>query len=362
MTLAREGQAAVRLADGRVLIMGGGVPITPQQCGMACVEPATASVEIYDPSTGKFSRNGSLAEPLMPEQALLLNDGRVLVYGDNFSTDDPNTIEIYDPGQGASVVVKPPSGLVFGFGSTVMKLADGRVLIAGGSVPVGLYGSGGYATSKLTLIFDPKSGGFSPGPTMTEARSGALGTLLDDGRVLMVGGWYWDGNNSYGNQDAELIDPPHYLSRSTLLKTSQYPVTSTVLSDGRVLVAEYENVAGCVNIPVCLGPEVSEVFDPRTEKFTQVGPLSTPRAGSQAAIRIPDGRVLVFGGVDAQNKAVTTVEAFDPDSETFQVVATGLPDIQDFSATLLDDGEILIAGGSNGEWNGMTAATWLLKP
>jgi N-acetylneuraminic acid mutarotase len=72
--------------------------------------------------------------------------------------------------------------------------------------------------------------------------------------------------------------------------------------------------------------------------------------------------VLVFGGVDAQNKAVTTVEAFDPDSETFQVVATGLPDIQDFSATLLDDGEILIAGGSNGEWNGMTAATWLLKP
>jgi hypothetical protein len=58
---------------------------------------------------------------------------------------------------------------------------------------------------------------------------------------------------------------------------------------------------------------------------------------------------------------VGTVEAFDPDSGTFQVIATGFPKITDFSATLLNDGEILIAGGQSD--NGlMTAATWLLKP
>ena len=89
--------------------------------------------------------------------------------------------------------------------------------------------------------------------------------------------------------------------------------------------------------------------------------MITPRTGS-TAIKIGDGRVLLFGGVDASCAPVGTVEAFDPDSGTFQVIAAGFPKISDFSATLLDDGRILIAGGSNGTWNEMTAASWLLKP
>jgi hypothetical protein len=57
---------------------------------------------------------------------------------------------------------------------------------------------------------------------------------------------------------------------------------------------------------------------------------------------------------------VGTVEAFDPDSGTFQVVATGFPNLTDFSATLLGDGRILIAGGTDG--SNPTAATWFLEP
>jgi hypothetical protein len=73
--------------------------------------------------------------------------------------------------------------------------------------------------------------------------------------------------------------------------------------------------------------------------------------------------VLFFGGVvDSDCEAVGTVEAFDPDSGTFQVIATGFPALTGFSATLLNDGRILVAGGDNGDWNGMTAVSWLLKP
>jgi N-acetylneuraminic acid mutarotase len=73
--------------------------------------------------------------------------------------------------------------------------------------------------------------------------------------------------------------------------------------------------------------------------------------------------VLLLGGVDSNHAAIGTVEAFDPDSGTFQVIATGFPMSSGFSATLLDDGEILIAGGSvDNAWNGATAASWLLKP
>jgi hypothetical protein len=191
---------------------------------------------------------------------------------------------------------------------------------------------------------------------MAEAREGATATLLDDGRVLIAGGEYLQDNNDNTNNSAESIDPSHPLSQSSLLE-SQNPFTSTLLSDGRVLLAGGGPIAVGAG---CITPVVSEVFDPKTAKVTPVGPMRTPRSGS-AAIRIQDGRVLFFGGVDATCAAVGTVEAFDPDSGTFQVIATGFPKITDFSATLLDDGEILIAGGQSNDWV-MTAATWLLKP
>jgi hypothetical protein len=291
MTVPRWGQVAVRLNDGRVLIMGGTVPFVGK-CAMACIELPTASVEAYDPRTGKFSPNGSLAVPLTDGEALLLNDGRVLVAGD----------------------------------------------------PGGSYDSG-ITSSNVTLIFDPTSGGFSNGPLMARPRQGATATLLDDGRVLIVAGD--DGYNGDAQDLAELIDPSHPLSQSTW-PVSPGSSTSTLLSDGRVLVA-----GG--------GTEVSEVFDPRTERFTVVGPMITSRTGS-AAIKIQDGRVLLLGGVDSNRAAIGTVEAFDPDSGTFQVISTAFPKITDFSATLLDDGEILIAGGWNEDGNRVTAASWLLKP
>jgi hypothetical protein len=226
------------------------------------------------------------------------------------------------------------------------------LLIAGGSSD-----QFDNTTLNVTLIFDPASGGFSNGPLMAKPRQGATATLLADGRVLIAGGDYSDGHGySYPNNNAELIDPSHPLSQSTLL-VSQDPATSTLLSDGRVLVAgggPYDSGAGCKT------PVVSEVFDPTTEKFSPAGPMSTPRSGS-AAIKVQDGRVVLFGGVGSNCAAIGTVEAFDPGSGTFQVIATGFPKISDFSATLLDDGEILIAGGSSSE-SYTTAASWFLKP
>jgi hypothetical protein len=347
---AREGQAAVRLKDGRVLIMGGTLPLAGK-CEMACAAPVTASVEIYDPKSGKFSHNGSLAELRSGADALLLDDGRVLVHGGFYDS----TIEIYDPAKGASFVVDPPAGMQgLPVDPTVVKLADGRVLIAGGSYDEAA------STSNVTLIFDPASGGFSNGPLMAKPRQGATAALLDDGRVLIVGGDHYEGYYGYANDNAELISPLSPLAQTTLLSSEHHPSSSTLLSDGRVLVAEWgpssENGASCV------APEVSEVFDPRTEKFSPAGPMSTPRY-QPAAIKIPDGRVVFFGGLDSNCAAIGTVEAFDPTSGTFQVIATGFPKITDFSATLLDDGEILIAGGSdNNARNAMTAASWLLKP
>ena len=342
---ARESHTAIRLVDGRVLILGGVVPFVGT-CPMACIEPETESVEAYDPKTGKLTAAGSLAEARVGAQALLLGDGTVLVEGGAYGALD-ESMEIFDPATSKSTPVKLPADLKsLPSEAAVSLLADGRVLIAGGM-------DDGTTASKASLIFDPASGEFSNGPVMATSRRGAAATLLDDGRVLMAGGSY------YTSQDGlELLDPAQPLSQSTLLDVKAYASSSTLLSDGRVLVAEYgsyDSVAGCPR------PAVSEVFDPKTGKLSPAGPLSTPRTGA-VAVKSQDGRVLFVGGVDSKCAPVGTIEAFDPGSGTFQVIAAGFPAISDFTATLLDDGEILIAGGGTNAWSGETAATWLLKP
>jgi hypothetical protein len=351
MTTALWGQAAVLLEDGRVLILGGTVPFTGT-CPMACVNPNTASVEIFDPATGKFSAYGSLAEPRSGGEALLLKDGRVLVSGGTGEYGgDLSTIEIYDPAQKTSVVVTPPAATPeLPVDPSTVLLSDGRVLIAGGSYDE--YNS----TSNVTLIFDPTSGGFSNGPLMATPRQGAAATLLDDGRVLIAGGDYYQANYGYANNSAEVIDASHPLSSSAMLP-SPYQATSTLLSDGRVLVVgatKYDQVAGCMT------PAAAVIFDPGTATFTTVDQMNTPRTGS-AAVKVQDGRVLLLGGRAADCAAVGSVEAFDPGTGQFHAIVTGFPAIQDFSATLLDDGEILIVGGYGADGQ-IASGTWLLQP
>ncbi len=344
---AREGHTAVRLADGRVLMMGGVFPFTGICTGMACTNAPTKSVEVYDPKSGKFSHFGSLIGQHHWATALLLDDGRVLVAPGGY---DDSTMEIYDPFKKTSLVVKPPADTPKLPGaSSVVLLDDGRVLIAGG------FWDDNYVTSDLTFILDPASGKLSKGPTLAESRLGATATLLHDGRVLVVGGDYYDlDGRGYSRHDAELIDPSQPLARPTLIE-SQTATTSALLADQRVLIAGGATDDSSSNC----APVAPQVFDPEAEEFTSVSPMTSPRSRS-TAVRIRDGRVVLFGGMTAECAPADTVEAFDPDSGTFQQIATGFPSLNGYTATQLDDGTILIAGG----WGdtGMIAETWLLKP
>jgi len=131
--------------------------------------------------------------------------------------------------------------------------------------------------------------------------------------------------------------------------------TATLLNDGRVLVA-----GGDAGIPNALSPTslpavssqsnivaTAEVFDPITTTWAMVGSLATVRA-QHTATRLDDGRVLVAGGVDASGNVLASTEIYDPATQSWTAgppmsVARELP-----SATLLADGRVLIAGGSNG--------------
>jgi hypothetical protein len=88
--------------------------------------------------------------------------------------------------------------------------------------------------------------------------------------------------------------------------------------------------------------------------------MVTPR-GWTSVVALPDGRALVIGGLDG-SVVVGAIEAFDPVSGTFQVVAKGFPNTSVFTAALAANGEVLIAGTREGTDGQPTADTWLITP
>jgi hypothetical protein len=69
--------------------------------------------------------------------------------------------------------------------ATATLLADGKVLIAGGTADTDL-GTNLFLAS--TELYDPASAGFVPAGDMTEPRASHAATLLSSGEVLITGG------------------------------------------------------------------------------------------------------------------------------------------------------------------------------
>ena len=89
LAIVRNGHAAHLLPNGQVLIVGG------------FSSSATATAELYTPSTELWSSTGSMVENRANNQSVALADGRILTSGGfNFNTFATlNTAEIYEPSQ-----------------------------------------------------------------------------------------------------------------------------------------------------------------------------------------------------------------------------------------------------------------------
>ena len=86
MTTARSGHTATLLKNGKVLIAGGGGtdPNTQEPGG------TLASAELYDPATGSFTSTGSMTASRILHEAIRLRDGKVLIVGGlNVTTPPP---------------------------------------------------------------------------------------------------------------------------------------------------------------------------------------------------------------------------------------------------------------------------------
>lgn len=188
------------------------------------------------------------------------------------------------------------------------------------------------ATSSLPVT--ALAQGFAPAAPMNEQRTIHTATLLDNGKVLVTGGW----TGSALSSTAELYDP----SNGTWTYT-QFPMNqpraghvATKLADGRVLIA-----AGTVNF------RDAEVFDPVTETFTPTGSLVTDHRQNAFGFLLDDGRVYLTAGTQGYFGSETP-EIYTPSSGTWQTAPVVTIGVSTYAAAKLTNGAVLMTGGYDG--------------
>jgi len=114
--------------------------------------------------------------------------------------------------------------------------------------------------------------------------------------------------------------------------------TATLLPDGRVLV-----VGGLSERSGAL--KSAELWDPSARTFAPAGSLATARI-SHTATLLGDGRVLIVGGDGPEGEPVPAAEIWDPATRSFSAAAsTVVGRGSGHTATRLPDGRVLIIGG-----------------
>lgn len=312
MALERASFTATRLVNGSVLVASGG------------------RGELYRPDSKDFVLTGAMTSSRGGHTATLLPSGKVVLIGGESAV---ATAELYDTVTGtftatASMAVPRAS-------HTATLLPTGEVLVIGGwrfNAP-----NSALASAEL---YDPATETFTSTGSMATARVRHTATLLPDGRVLVVGGY----DSSFtALASAEFWDPAtgQFSATGRPLSAARADHTATLVRNGKVLVA-----GGFTAFP---GPAVAtaEIFDPGSGDFAPTGPMTTPR-GDHTASLLNDGRVLIAGGFTAfpfLGATLSSAEIYAPQTGMFSATSHLFQGRGRHAATLLADGDVLVAGG-----------------
>lgn len=308
---------------------------------------ATATISVMD-MHGTFFGGADMSPVSGIHTASLLTSGKVLVAGgsdgwtEDFIEAGNQFAELYDPASGTFSAAGKMTDMRCFHAATVLQ--NGTVLLTGGF---------GQALDQPPVLssaelYDPATNTFSAISGMRDTRAGHTATLLPNGMVLIAGGGT-DGGWGFpifgvANSSAELYDPAS--SSFTLtgsMSAPRFGHTATLLPNGKVLIAGGYS-KGIVNTSTSALAS-TEIYDPATGLFTP-GPNMTEARGGHTATLLANGVVLIAGGLTQNTVALASAELFDPVSGKFVPAGNMTIDREEHTATLLPNGRVLIVGGA----------------
>ncbi|CAF4575521.1 unnamed protein product, partial [Rotaria sp. Silwood2] len=279
--------------------------------------------------------------------ASILNDGKVLVAGgygyEGYSFwKSFNSSELYDPATGNWT--KMGNMTIARYSHTASTLANGKVLVAGGYF---YDGSSDRRYLNSSELYDPTTGIWTKTGNMNVARYYHTASILANGKVLVAGGFFYDGYNYWGPlNSAELYDPAtETWTKAGNMTIGRYYHTACVLADGKVLVASGDGYDGYGNT-VYLNS--SELYDPATGIWTMTGNMNIGRKFHTASVLV-NGKVLVAGGYFYDGRTygqnLNSTELYDPTTGTWTMTGNMNIGRVDHTASVLINGQVLVTGG-----------------
>jgi N-acetylneuraminic acid mutarotase len=262
---------------------------------------------------------------------------------------------------------------------TATRLSSGQVLVAGGWI-----GNAPLYWRRTSELYDPATGTWTATETLSTPRGNHTATLLDSGKVLVVGGDSTNVETGAGGETgtAELFDPATNTWSSAGWAGARAFHAATRLYSGQVLVTggRYYAVGELMD---------ARLYDPATNTWTPAPAMPSARTG-HLAIRLYSGNVMLVGGgrndvdmydpynnrwfagppLDNGYSAVSATllysgevlvtlsngqtALYDPSANTWQYAGSMSAALSAHAATLLDMGNVLVTGGAS---NGTAVST-----
>ena len=277
--------AISQLEDGRILVQGGS---------------DAEAVSIYDPKTNEFTRAADLQVARGYQTSTILSDGRVFTIGGAYSgRREAKNGEVYDPktqkwtylpdADAHPILTKDHEGIwrednhawLFGW-------KKGSVFQAGPGKDQHWFGTTGRGSITKAATRDNQD-------TMC-----GIWVMYDAvaGKILSAAGAQ-DYTESAATTKAHIttIGEPYKPSTVERVADLAFPrgfANAVVLPDGTVLVTGGQRKS--LVFTNTDGVLISELFNPKTKKWTQLAAHAVPRNYHSVSILLPDSRVFIGGG------------------------------------------------------------------
>jgi hypothetical protein len=264
------------MADGKVLAVGG--------YGQSSSTIGIANAEIFDPSANAWTSVPPMAFRRWYPTATTLSDGRILVTAGWQTTNHTNAgiPEVFDPVANSWTQLTNANN-PFETYPFMFLLSDGRIIHTGGTE---------FATNTDVLDINAQTW------TVVDSRivDGGSATMYSPGKILKSGSAADSQSSGPSSNTAFVLDTTQSSPSWQQVPSMAYPrsfLNLTTLPDGSVLATGGETDKNGGNISNAV--YAAELWSPRTQTWTTMASMHTPREYHSTALLLPDGRVVESG-------------------------------------------------------------------